>query len=187
MTKRNCWEFKNCGREPGGAKVDEFGICPAAIDATANSVNGGSNGGRLCWALVGTLCGGAVQGEYAKKMDNCIKCEFYHLVSEEESTLVMYPDSMERVNCWQFKQCGREPGGEKAEEIGVCPAAVQSNTDSVNKGQNGGRICWAVAGTLCGGQVQGEFATKIANCVTCDFYTKVLNEESEFVMYPETA
>ncbi|MHA1948356.1 MAG: two-CW domain-containing protein [Candidatus Thorarchaeota archaeon] len=186
MTKQNCWEFKNCGRELGGTKVEDLGVCPAASDNIVNGINSGTNGGRLCWALVGTLCGGEIQGEYARKMNNCIKCDFYHLVSNDETNFVMYPDSKERVNCWQFKSCGREPSGEKAEELGVCPAAVESKTEGVNRGQKGGRICWAIAGTLCGGKVQGEFATKVANCVTCDFYNKVFNEEPEFVMYPET-
>jgi hypothetical protein len=28
-TVNNCWEFKNCGREIGGIKVKEMGVCPA--------------------------------------------------------------------------------------------------------------------------------------------------------------
>jgi len=27
--KLNCWEFKKCGRQPGGPKVAELGVCPA--------------------------------------------------------------------------------------------------------------------------------------------------------------
>jgi hypothetical protein len=30
MSKLNCWELKKCGREAGGAKSNEMGICPAA-------------------------------------------------------------------------------------------------------------------------------------------------------------
>ncbi|MCK4382718.1 MAG: hypothetical protein KAW66_05430 [Candidatus Lokiarchaeota archaeon] len=91
---------------------------------------------------------------------------------------------MARVNCWEFKKCGREAGGDKTEEFGVCPAATDTNVNGVNTGLNGGRSCWVIAGTLCGGAVQGVFAEKLANCVSCDFYDKVLNEESNFVMYP---
>lgn len=63
------------------------------------------------------------------------------------------------MNCWEFKKCGREKGGAKAHELGVCPVYPQN-----------GRSCARVAGTLCGGKVQGTFATKLANCLQCDFY-----------------
>jgi len=177
--------MKNCGREPDGAQVEALGVCIAATESSVNGQNGGENAGRVCWAVAGTLCGGAVQGEYASKMDNCIMCDVYHAVSKEEATFVMYPDSMERANCWDFMQCGREVGGAKAAELGVCPASTESALNSLNNGTNGGRICWSIAGTLCGGEVQAEFATKFANCVICAFYGKVLNEEATFVMHPD--
>ena len=82
--KINCWEFKKCGREPGGAKVASLGVCPAAASADAAGMNGGRNGGRICWALTGTLCGGKVQGTFAQKLTNCMACEFYQLVRAEE-------------------------------------------------------------------------------------------------------
>ncbi len=84
MAKQNCWEFKKCGREPGGAKAKELGICPAAIETKVNGTNSGKNGGRACWALTGTLCGGKVQGTFATKLANCMSCEFYQLVGAEE-------------------------------------------------------------------------------------------------------
>ena len=84
MAKLNCWEFKNCGRQPGGAKAAELGVCPAAIETRANGCNCGQNGGRACWVLTGTLCGGLVQGSFAQKLGNCLKCEFYELVASEE-------------------------------------------------------------------------------------------------------
>jgi len=73
MSKKNCWEVKKCGREPSGAKVKEFGVCPAAEQHRADGINGGVNGGRSCWAVAGTFCGGAVQGAFASKLDNCIR------------------------------------------------------------------------------------------------------------------
>ena len=84
MANLNCWQFKKCGREPGGSKAGELGVCPSAVEARVNGVNGGKNGGRACWALAGTLCGGQVQGTYATKLTNCLKCEFYTLVATEE-------------------------------------------------------------------------------------------------------
>ncbi len=82
--KYNCWDFKKCGREPGGPKVRELGICPAAADESSDGLNGGKNGGRICWAIAGTFCDGKVQGTYAQKRLSCMLCEFYDLVKEEE-------------------------------------------------------------------------------------------------------
>jgi hypothetical protein len=84
---------------------------------------------------------------------------------------------MQKFNCWEFKKCGREPGGSKNAELGVCPAATEVRTNKINSGSFGGRTCWAVTGTLCGGKVQGSFASKLANCMACDFYKIVQNEE----------
>ncbi len=80
-------------------------------------------------------------------------------------------------NCWESKNCGRQPGGLKTAELGVCPAAIEKRTDGLNRGVNGGRCCWAVAGTFCGGKVQGAFAAKLANCLVCEFFKQVATEE----------
>lgn len=61
--------------------------------------------------------------------------------------------------CWEIKGCGREAGGAKSAELGVCPAYPKF-----------GHSCWAITGTLCGGKVQGTFAEKQKNCMTCDLY-----------------
>ncbi len=84
MAKRNCWEFKNCGRQRGGVKVAELGICPAATEVRLHQVNGGRFGGRVCWAIAGTLCGGKVQGSFASKTGNCTQCAFFQTVCDEE-------------------------------------------------------------------------------------------------------
>lgn len=84
MASLNCWEFKKCGRQPGGAKVAELGECTAAKDVRTQGVNQGRNGGRACWVLSGTLCGGKVQGTFASKLSNCMSCEFFQAVKSEE-------------------------------------------------------------------------------------------------------
>ncbi len=91
----------------------------------------------------------------------------------------------QKINCWEFKKCGREPGGEKIAELGLCPAASEESTDGVNEGKNAGRVCWAVAGTFCGGKVQGTFAEKYLSCMACDFFKLVKEQEgaSNFHMY----
>ena len=33
IMKKNCWEYKKCGREVGGAKVKDLGVCPAATNS----------------------------------------------------------------------------------------------------------------------------------------------------------
>ncbi len=84
---------------------------------------------------------------------------------------------MSPKNCWEHKKCGRQPGGPKTAELGVCSAAASARANGANRGHNGGRACWVIAGTLCGGKVQGSFATKLANCAACDFYVAVKAEE----------
>ena len=84
--KLNCWEHKKCGREPGGSNVLELGVCPAATETKADGINGGKNGGRVCWAIAGTLCEGEIQGTYASKLGFCLICDFCQLVLKEEET-----------------------------------------------------------------------------------------------------
>lgn len=84
---------------------------------------------------------------------------------------------MAKQNCWEFKGCERQEGGKKAEELGVCPASIDERLNGAHSGKNAGRACWVLAGTMCGGKVQGIFAQKYANCEYCDFFKAVRNEE----------
>lgn len=63
------------------------------------------------------------------------------------------------MNCWEFKDCGRQKGGHSVDEHGVCPAYPGH-----------GRHCARIAGTLCNGKVQGVFAMKLHDCLVCNFY-----------------
>ncbi len=83
------------------------------------------------------------------------------------------------LNCWEFVGCGREPGGEHVSELGVCPAAISDEFAGTNSGQNGGRYCWRVAGTMCKGEVTGSLALKLMKCITCEFYNAVETSEGE--------
>lgn len=89
--------------------------------------------------------------------------------------------TMRKLNCWEFKRCGRQPGGSNVHDLGECPAACTSATNGLNDGRCGGRVCWAVSGTLCGGQAQGSFAKKIPACLDCDFYKIVAAEQGDRV------
>uniref|UniRef100_UPI00405727D9 two-CW domain-containing protein n=1 Tax=Candidatus Electronema sp. TaxID=2698783 RepID=UPI00405727D9 len=63
------------------------------------------------------------------------------------------------MNCWEYNKCGRERGGLNAKLHGVCPAWPDY-----------GQQCARVAGTFCGGKVQGTFVIKLLSCMKCDFY-----------------
>lgn len=90
MSKINCWEFKNCGREPNGSKVDELGICPSSTEKALDGVHGGKNAGRACWVVAGTMCKGKLQGTFAQKYNSCMECDFCKTVKkEEDANLVM--------------------------------------------------------------------------------------------------
>ncbi len=80
MKKLNCWEFNRCGRGPGGDKVEELGLCPAAAETRLGGLNGGHNGGRSCWGVPGTSCAGSVN----EKISVCLECPFLRRVQEEE-------------------------------------------------------------------------------------------------------
>ena len=63
------------------------------------------------------------------------------------------------MNCWEYNKCGRERGGLAAKLHGVCPAWPDH-----------GQQCASVAGTFCGGKVQGTFVMKLLSCMKCNFY-----------------
>jgi len=83
----------------------------------------------------------------------------------------------EKINCWQVKGCGREPGGCNTIQFGVCPATICHKLDGIHGGIKAGRSCWVAAGTLCDGKIQGTYASKMTSCKKCDFYQKVMFEE----------
>ncbi len=82
---------------------------------------------------------------------------------------------MKKLNCWDFKKCGREAG--TANGPGLCPVVIEQRLHTIHGGDRAGRACWMVAGTMCGGEKQGTFAMKYDNCSKCDFYQLVKREE----------
>jgi hypothetical protein len=74
-------------------------------------------------------------------------------------------------------KCGRQLGGKKTKELGVCPAAMEKETDGIYGGKNGGRCCYIIEGTLCEGKIQGKFEEKVHDCMQCVFFKFVCNEE----------
>jgi hypothetical protein len=83
MIKYNCWEFMKCGREPGGDRADELGICPVSSEFSANGLNGGVNGGRICWIIDENGC----NDKLMHRADHCFQCEFRYRVMNEEDLI----------------------------------------------------------------------------------------------------
>jgi hypothetical protein len=86
---------------------------------------------------------------------------------------------MPKMNCWEFMECQREPGGIKAVELGICTASISTEYDGINRGKNAGRACWACAGTKCIGKTSGTFAAKFKDCMDCPFHNLVKAEEDK--------
>ncbi len=82
---------------------------------------------------------------------------------------------MHKLNCWEFKKCGRD-AGENTKGT-ACPVFSEIRLNGVHGGIRAGRACWVVAGTQCGGKEQGTFAVKYHDCEKCDFYSRVRREE----------
>ena len=91
-----------------------------------------------------------------------------------------------KLDCWEAMQCGREPGGDRVAEMGVCPAALERRLDGVLGGTNAGRCCWLVAGTFCKGEPAGTFAKRLSTCRDCEFFERVHAEESPFLAQAES-
>jgi PAS domain S-box-containing protein len=93
---------------------------------------------------------------------------------------------MERKNCWEVIKCGQEPGGKNVHKLGVCPAALPNQYEGINEGKYCGRFCWTVAGTFCGGQLQGSYANKLEDCLKCEFLKQVHKDEDKyFILTPD--
>ena len=80
-----------------------------------------------------------------------------------------------KLNCWEFKNCGREPGGILADQLGICPIAVQMKRDGDNSGIAAGRVCWTIPVADQHGRTLKSCADKA--CLQCSFYKRVHFEE----------
>lgn len=96
--KKNCWEFKNCGRHEGGEHVRDLGVCPTALERRLDGVHNGTNAGRACWIVSGTLCKGEVQGTFAQKFKSCLACDFYlHVKKDEHPNFQLSPILLKKL------------------------------------------------------------------------------------------
>lgn len=85
--KLNCWEFRNCGMEPGGIFSEIYGVCPIARTMKYDGVNGGLGAGRACWVVMNKSAG---KGPFIcrNNRQSCYDCGFYKRVRSEENSRV---------------------------------------------------------------------------------------------------
>ena len=85
-----------------------------------------------------------------------------------------------KINCWEFMGCGLNINRDfiGAAQGPHCPACFDQSRKGMHGGQNAGRACWLVSGTLCGGARQETDRQKHDICIPCDFYALVIDEES---------
>ncbi len=141
--KLNCWEYKKCGREPGGNKADKYGVCPAAAEKTFDTFNHGINAGRACWLVAGTFCDNKASGTFAEKIDTCRNCDFYKMIQDDEHS---FSTEEENINLYAATHIGLV---RKANEDRYL---VKKFTD--------GTLLFAVADGM-GGQAAGDHAAEI--------------------------
>jgi len=77
--------------------------------------------------------------------------------------------NVQLLNCWEIKKCERQKDGMKVFELGECIASKYEM----------GPSCWAIAGTLCLGKIEGAFAQKIGFCSSCEVYQRYNRSSSK--------
>ena len=77
--KFNCWDFETCCKKTDG-RGNSNNLCPAKNEVIANGLNGGINGGRICWVIMDSHC-------KKKAQTTCFQCEFHYKVMAEEGLL----------------------------------------------------------------------------------------------------
>jgi diguanylate cyclase (GGDEF)-like protein len=81
-------------------------------------------------------------------------------LQESEETWEQWCSSIEseiKVNCFSIKGCTKKD----------CPVYGNSKCR-----------CWLIAGTMCGGEVQGAFAKKYKSCMECSVYRDIVYKDS---------
>jgi hypothetical protein len=82
-----------------------------------------------------------------------------------------------RLNCWEFRNCGREHGGLMVDVLGECPVANAMKFDGHNGGVAAGRACWIIPNSGCRSSMNNINSSR--NCHECEFYRRVISEEKE--------
>jgi hypothetical protein len=90
---------------------------------------------------------------------------------------------VKRLNCWEFKNCGREKDGLMTPILGECPVAKAMKFDGLNDGIGAGRACWMVPDSACvRASVKGR-----PPCHSCEFYKRVVFEQDQEICFKFTS
>jgi hypothetical protein len=82
-----------------------------------------------------------------------------------------------KLNCWEFKNCGREKGGLMVKELGECPVAAAMQCDGMNEGFAAGRVCWTLKNVS--NRLMHDSNGFGNPCHACEFYKRVMHEEED--------
>jgi hypothetical protein len=93
---------------------------------------------------------------------------------------------MNKYNCWEFMKCGRGVGGDKVDELGVCPVATETFANGLKGGINRGRLCWVISGNGCKDNVKCSDLHHKNSCFQFEFRYKVTMEEGLVTICRET-
>jgi hypothetical protein len=77
----------DCGREPNGKNVSQYGVCQVATETTLNGVHNGKNGGRCCWIIVEYAASNSEYPFCTGKAAECVTCDFYKNFSNSNALL----------------------------------------------------------------------------------------------------
>jgi len=91
----------------------------------------------------------------------------------------------QKLNCWEFKNCGREKNGLMVPILGECAVYSYMKFDGLNEGQAAGRACWMVPHA----PVKTDAATPTCSrrCYSCEFYKRVVFEQEEAACFKYTS
>ncbi len=78
----DCWEQLKCGAET--CSPGDKGWCPVPFDESLNGVNGGTNGGRACWAVLGAKCRAGDATAPPGDAEVCVACPVLSTVRTQE-------------------------------------------------------------------------------------------------------
>lgn len=77
-------------------------------------------------------------------------------------------------NCWEKNKCGREPGGAREKKLGTCPVATFTLADGFLGGNNGGRACIFIVGSLSSADPEERCSAQMnhanRDCFRCAFF-----------------
>lgn len=91
-----------------------------------------------------------------------------------------------KLNCWEYKNCGREKGGLMAPILGECPVSTYMKFDGLNEGVGAGRSCW-MAPHAPDAENGHSLCCGAKKCYCCEFYKRVVFEQEDKTCFKYTS